>query len=248
MHRFYPSPKTIVNSQTVSSLYDWPEKVWVKANMVQSLDATVIDSMGTTDDLTNETDKLIFRTLRQLSDVILIGAKTALKNKYEDIKINSTNTLIRKKLKLNPKPRLAIITNRLNLDRNFLKNWKDKEKPIIYTPKVNENVAKDLINLSEIVFCGQTQVNLKYVKKDLIQRSFKRILCEGGPTLLNSMFQNNLIDELDLTLQVKLTNSSNPLKLAQGPLLKPAVKLKPIQVIQHEKTLLLRYLVHGHRL
>jgi len=62
------------------------------------------------------------------------------------------------------------------------------------------------------------------------------------------MFQNNLIDELDLTLQVKLTNSSNPLKLAQGSLLKPAVKLKPIQVIQDEKTLLLRYLVHGHRL
>jgi hypothetical protein len=62
------------------------------------------------------------------------------------------------------------------------------------------------------------------------------------------MFQNNLIDELDLTVQVKLSHLTNPLKIAQGLLLKPAVRLKPIQVIQHEKTLLLRYLVHGHRL
>jgi hypothetical protein len=62
------------------------------------------------------------------------------------------------------------------------------------------------------------------------------------------MFQKNLIDELDLTLQVKLSHASNLRKIVQGPLLEPFVNLSPYQVIQHEKTLLLRYLVQGHRL
>lgn len=248
MFKIHPLPGKILTPDKVSSLYHWPEKTWIRANMVQSIEANVIDNSGSTDELTNEIDKFIFRTLRQLSDVVLIGAHTAVKNKYQDIKISSENKKLRRKFKLAMKPRLAIISNNLKISQDFFKNWSDLDKPMLFTHERNKNQVQDLSHLSEIIFCGQNKVNLKLVKKNLKQRSFNRILCEGGPTLLNSMFGNNLIDELDLTLQVKLSNSINSFKIAQGPHLKPAVELKPIQVIQHEKTLLLRYLVQGHKL
>ena len=248
MLRISPQPEKILDISQLPDLYSWPEKPWIRANMVQSLDGSVLDEYGSTELITNDIDKSIFRTLRQLSDVVVVGSKTVKFNKYQNIKISEQNQNLRKKFKLKPIPRLAIITNQLNLDNNFFTDWQDDLAPIIYTHQENQSKIDNFKNLAEVVFCGKNQVDLKAIKKDLIQKSFKRILCEGGPTLLNSMFQNNLIDELDLTLQVKLSKSSNPLKIAQGPLLKPAVKLKPIQVIQHEKTLLLRYLVQGHRL
>ncbi|MFM1826395.1 MAG: hypothetical protein RLZZ37_1030 [Actinomycetota bacterium] len=248
MLRISPKPEKILDLSLLPDLYSWPEKPWIRANMVQTLDGSVLDSLGSTELITNDIDKSVFRTLRQLSDVVIVGSKTASKNKYQDIKINEQNKEIRRKLKLKPNPRLAIISNNLNFDHNFFTNWQDNLPPLIYTHKENQIQVEKYQNLAEIVLCGQNQVDLKAVKKDLIQKSFKRILCEGGPTLLNSMFQNNLIDELDLTMQIQLSHSIEHLKIAQGPLLKPFIKLKPIHVIQHEKTLLLRYLVDGHRL
>jgi len=248
MLRISPQPEKILDISQLPDFYSWPEKPWIRANMVQTLDGSVQDALGSTELITNEVDKSLFRTLRQLSDVVIVGSKTALKNKYQDIKINEQNKELRKKLRLSLNPRLAIVSNHLNLESSFFANWQDKLPPLVYTHKENQLAVEKYKNLAEFVYCGNNQVDLKIVKKDLIQKSFKRILCEGGPTLLNSMFQNNIIDELDLTIQVKLSNTIDPLKLAQGPLLKPSFTLKPIQVIQHEKTLLLRYLVHGHRL
>ncbi len=248
MLRISPTPEKILDLSLIPNLYSWPEKPWIRANMVQTLDGSVQDLLGSTELITNDIDKSIFRTLRQLSDVVVVGSKTVKTNRYQDIKISEQNKNLRKKLKLKDIPRLAIITNNLNIEKDFFTNWQDNLRPLIYTHKENQSKIENFKDLAEIVFCGKSQVDLKAVKKDLIQRSFRRILCEGGPTLLNSMFQKNLIDELDLTVQVKLSHLTNPLKIAQGLLLKPAVKLKPIQVIQHEKTLLLRYLVHGHRL
>lgn len=248
MLRIIPQPEKILDLSLLPSLYSWPEKPWIRANMVQTLDGSVQDLLGSTELITNDIDKSVFRTLRQLSDVIIVGAKTVKTNKYQDIKISEQNKNLRKKLKLKDIPRLAVISNNLSIEKDFFINWKDNLAPLIYTHKENQSKIGNFKDLAEIVFCGKNQVDLKAVKKDLIQRSFTRILCEGGPTLLNSMFQSNLIDELDLTVQVKLSHLKDPLKIAQGMLLKPVVNLKPIQIIQHEKTLLLRYLVNGHRL
>ncbi|MEY3496611.1 MAG: hypothetical protein RJA80_834 [Actinomycetota bacterium] len=248
MLRISPQPEKILDKSQLSDLYSWPEKPWLRANMVQTLDGSVLDSSGSTDSITNDIDKNVFRVLRQLSDVIIVGSKTAITNKYQDIKVNEQNKELRKKLKLTSIPRLAIITNNFNLDNNFFTNWKDSAPPLIYTHESNQKFEENFKNFAEFNYCGKSEVDLKKVKKDLIQKSFKRLLCEGGPTLLNSMFRNNLIDELDLTLQVKLSHASNLRKIVQGPLLEPFVNLSPYQVIQHEKTLLLRYLVQGHRL
>lgn len=243
-----PKPEKIIDFAQISHYYPWPKKVWFRANMVQTLDGSILDSQGKIDLITNEIDKAVFRLLRQLSDVIIVGSNTANTNKYEDIKVSDSNKELRKKLKLQQKPRLAIITNNFNLEKDFFEKWKDINPPIIYTNMQNESRVKNITNYAEIVFCGEKEVNLKNMKKDLINRSFKRILCEGGPNFLSSLFKQNLIDELDLTLQVKLSQVKNALKITSGHSFDPAVELKPLQVIQHENTLLLRYLVQGHRL
>ena len=247
MLQLAPLPQKVLDPEKIDLFYPWPEKVWLRANMVQSLDSAIVDQNGTTKNLSGEIDKKVFRTLRQLCDVVIIGSNTAQKSPYQDFKISEKHQIIRKRLRMPEKPRLAVISNNLNISKEFFKDWRESNQVLLYTHQNNEPNIKPFIGLAEIVYCGQRQINLKSVKQDLVRRSFKRILCEGGPSLLHSLLKENLVDEIDLTIETKILNTPDSLTLVNGEVFKPFIKLLPHQLIQHEKTLLLRYLVQGHR-
>jgi len=119
MLQISPAPEKVLSDSELLNLYPWPNKPWIRANMVQSLDGGVTDQNQNTVSLSTDSDKQIFRLLRQLSEVILVGSKTAQSAPYLDIKINEQNKELRKKLRLAKKPRLAVVSNNLN----FTKEW-----------------------------------------------------------------------------------------------------------------------------
>ena len=88
MLQISPAPEKVLSDSELLNLYPWPNKPWIRANMVQSLDGGVTDQNQNTDSLSTDSDKQIFRLLRQLSEVILVGSKTAQSAPYLDIKIN----------------------------------------------------------------------------------------------------------------------------------------------------------------
>jgi riboflavin biosynthesis pyrimidine reductase len=97
------------------------------------------------------------------------------------------------------------------------------------------------------VFCGQKELDLKSVKQDLVRRSFKRILCEGGPTLLHGLINNNLLDELDLSIVAMFSESSELTSLLKGTKFRMPVSFKPIHVLQENQTIFMRYVTEGHK-
>ena len=119
MLQISPAPEKVLSDAELLNLYPWPNKPWIRANMVQSLDGSVTDQNKNTISLSTDSDKQIFRLLRQLSEVILVGSRTAQSAPYLDIKINEQNKDLRKKLRLTKKPRLAVVSNNLN----FTKEW-----------------------------------------------------------------------------------------------------------------------------
>lgn len=237
-----PLPEKVLADSEITELYPWPNRPWIRANMVQTLDGGVIDENNKTLNLSTDSDKKIFRFLRQLSDVILVGSKTAQSAPYLDIKINSQNQEIRKKLRLAKKPRLAVVSNNLSFTKEWLKARNDEEQPIIYTSQSSETKIRPFIGLAEFVYCGQKEVDLKSVKQDLVRRSFKRILCEGGPTLLHGLLNTNLLDELDLSIVAKFSESSSVTSLINGSSFKTPIHFKPVHVLQENNTVFLRYL------
>jgi len=85
------------------------------------------------------------------------------------------------------------------------------------------------------------------VKQDLVRRSFKRILCEGGPTLLHGLINNNLLDELDLSIVAKFSEGSELTPLLNGNKFRIPVTFKPIHVLQENQTIFMRYVTEGHK-
>ena len=132
MLQLAPLPQKVLDPEKIDLFYPWPEKVWLRANMVQSLDSVIVDQNGTTKNLSGEIDKKVFRTLRQLCDVVIIGSNTAQKSPYQDFKISEKHQIIRKRLRMPEKPRLAIISNNLNI--TFLGVIFVSSKSSLFTP------------------------------------------------------------------------------------------------------------------
>ena len=94
MIRISPAPEKVLAESDLLNLYPWPNKPWIRANMVQTLDGGITDQNQETSALSTAADKQIFRHLRQLSDVILIGTKTAQSSPYLDFKIKKNRNQI----------------------------------------------------------------------------------------------------------------------------------------------------------
>lgn len=88
--------------------------------------------------------------------------------------------------------------------------------------------------------------DLSSLVDELKDRGYKHILVEGGPTLLGSFLNEDLIDEIFLTIAPKIYGSKpdSTKTLVEGILLPPnKIKLKLISVKRIKDELFLRYSV-----
>jgi riboflavin biosynthesis pyrimidine reductase len=99
--------------------------------------------------------------------------------------------------------------------------------------------------LSTILRFGEKDVCLSDFSKYLFDHNMKQVLVEGGPTLLGSFFEKDLIDEMFLTIAPKIINGKTDefLTMNEGILIPPqnvlSWNLKSIKTKGNE--LFLRY-------
>jgi riboflavin biosynthesis pyrimidine reductase len=180
--------------QNLSAYYPWPEGFWLRSNFVQSLNGKVTDKTKNLY-LASEADKTIFRYLRSTADCLLIGSKTAISEPYQNVKTSARFLPLR----TNENPvKVAIVSNTLNFSKNFLRDFINA--PILFT---NQKAATENAGLSEfaqIIVVGDEIVEVEKIKSELIELNLPRVLCEGGATLLTSLVNAQVVDELDLTI------------------------------------------------
>ena len=71
----------------------------------------------------------------------------------------------------------------------------------------------------------------------------RSLLCEGGPTLFGALLQENLVDELFLSLAPKLTGGGSAPAITAGAELAELRTLSLVWVLELEGALYLRYAV-----
>lgn len=60
----------------VTSSYAWPERFWVRANLVATHSGATAGPSGTSTDLTNRDDRSLLRLIRQDCDALIVGASS----------------------------------------------------------------------------------------------------------------------------------------------------------------------------
>lgn len=235
MHRVRPESAepvvldddALVRAYALPSRDAWRGSSWIRVNFVMSLDGSIVGSEGLSKSLGTPADRQVFRLARSLADVLLVGAQTIRAEDYSP----------------SPIP-VAIVTRSLAIEpslRMFAERGPQHARPIILTTDEAEGRAPAwLREAADIVACGTDGVEMTRAVDVLAQRGLTRILCEGGPALLDELFAADLVDELLLTIVPRLAGSAVHLVHHSGGY-RPPVRMTPTLVLEHEGTVLTRY-------
>ncbi|HKN98243.1 MAG TPA: pyrimidine reductase family protein [Pseudonocardiaceae bacterium] len=226
-------------------IYDFPpdlDRPWVKVNFISSADGAV-SLGGRSGGLSDPNDKKIFRLGRALCDVILVGAQTALIERYKGVRPGEVPAELRAELGLAPLPPIAVVTRRASLSPASALVATAAAPTIVYTTGSAPEQRRTALAEAgaDVVVAGEDSVDLPTVLADLDRRALRRVCCEGGPTLFGGLITDGLVDELDLSVAPLLV-AGDAGRIAYGGLPDEAMRLRLASVLHADDMLLLRYL------
>jgi riboflavin biosynthesis pyrimidine reductase len=186
-------------------LYAYPEQQpnWVRANFITSVDGGATTD-GKSGSMGGSGDRLIFNLLRELADVIVVGAGTVRIEGYSGAQLGAAQRQHRQARGQTEIPPLAIITRSGRLDRDMPVFTRTEVSPLVLTcTAAADETRRQLTDRAEVLDCSgkdPDEVDDAAVLAILGARGMRRVLTEGGPTLLGSFMQRDLLDELCLTI------------------------------------------------
>jgi 5-amino-6-(5-phosphoribosylamino)uracil reductase len=202
-------------------LYGYPERsgTWVRANFITSVDGGATAD-GTSGAMGGPGDRLIFSVLRELADVIVVGAGTVRIEGYSGAQLGVPERQRRQARGQREVPQLAIVTTTGRLDRDMAVFTRTEVAPLVLTcTAAVEDTRRLLSGLCEVVDCSggdPDQVDEAAILAVLAEQGLRRILTEGGPTLLGSFVRRELLDELCLTIAPFVVGGTAR-RIASGP-------------------------------
>jgi riboflavin biosynthesis pyrimidine reductase len=189
----------------LAELYAYPAprsagSPWLRANMIESIDgAASLD--GRSGGLSGDADRQVFRVLRSLADVILVGAGTARAEKYRPVREREIFPALREGQAATPP--IAVVTRELDLDLDspLLSGAAGGARTILLTTEAAPAGRRAAAAAhADVVVAGRDSVTPAAAVKALSARDHRRVLVEGGPTLLRQIADAGLLDDLCLTL------------------------------------------------
>lgn len=225
---------------------------WLYSNMVASVDGATAVS-GRSGALGGEADRQVFRALRATADVILVGASTV---RAEQYRLPRTATGIaaahRTNRGLDALPVLCIVSGSLEVAPTTpvfeeLRAGATAGRVLIVTTTSAPAAPPHVAELAEVLRVGTDRVDLRELVATLASRGHTRILCEGGPSLLGQLAEEDLIDEWNLTIS-PLIVGGDARRVTHGAELAQAPVLLDRLMVDDDSTMFTRYLrVAGER-
>jgi 5-amino-6-(5-phosphoribosylamino)uracil reductase len=193
--------------QELAQFYATSAPRWLRINMVLSLDGSYVGTSGSSRDLSSPEDLTVLLLLRALSDVVLVGAKTALGEKYQYRSIRPELKFIR-----SSNPPFCIVSQSLDLPSSAPIFADQTHPPFIITahqdsPRWQENLSR-LAQHANVHVVPKASLSGKTIRTALTELGFNKIVCEGGPTLIATLLADAIVDELNLTISPNIVGSA----------------------------------------
>lgn len=216
---------------------------YLAVGMVASVDgAATVD--GHTGALGGAADQVAFRRLREVCDVVLVGAATVRVEDYGPPRPRPGSVERRRARGLADRPRVAVVTGSGRLDPDSRLFADPDHVPLVVTTATAD--VGHLDGRAEVVRCGEGRVDLAAALAALGERGLLRVLCEGGPSLNAQLLAADLVDELFLTVTPVLLGG-DALRVVEG-VPAPRRDLELVSLHHHAGELVLRYRIvrpHG---
>lgn len=217
---------------------------WVTGHMVAGLDGTAaID--GKVGAFSTASDQDLFRRMRQIADVVLVGAETVRLEGYGLVRLSDEAKEARQKLGKPPTPPIAIVSGSLELDwskKLFRKAPEHAPTMVITSESADEERLAEAKRHATVITAGKDAVEPDAALQALADLGHRVVLCEGGPTLLGELVAADRLEELCLSIAPLIGGDNLPVGITQQGAELSAYELKSVMAEDH--TLFLRYEVH----
>jgi riboflavin biosynthesis pyrimidine reductase len=229
----------------LESIYAVPQvdgaQCHLRGNFVSSLDGA-IEVDGRSGALGGPGDERIFALLRELTDVVLVGAGTARTEGYGPARLPGSRRRTRVAEGQPVVPPIAVVTARGLAPESRLLEPVDGSPPplVLTTEQVIESADERVRDRADLVACGTTAVDLKAAVQALTERGLRRILCEGGPRLFTDLAALGLVDELCLTLSPQVAGPERA-RMTSGAAWTTPLGMTLSSVLEQDGELYLRY-------
>jgi riboflavin biosynthesis pyrimidine reductase len=192
------------------------DRPWVLANMVGGLDGSAAVS-GRVGALSTAADAQLFRELRSVADVVLVGAETVRRERYGPVRLSDALQTDRSAAGRAPLPPIAVVSRAGVFDWSIplFADSGPAVRPLIVTCSAGAPGRLDeAARHAEVLVAGEESVDLASALRRLRDRGADVVLCEGGPTLLGELVAAGLLDELCLTITPVMGGDPLPLSIA----------------------------------
>ncbi|TFD81332.1 pyrimidine reductase [Cryobacterium sp. Sr8] len=175
---------------------------FLRVNMIASLNGSATGDDGTSNTLTSRLDRRILGVIRELSDVVLVGAGSVRAEGYV----------------VPAKAALAVVTSSGDLSGHRLdaRPADAAGHPVlILCARSNLDRARASVGTARATIVPLDDeggdITVAAIVRALADRGLDRIVCEGGPVLAGQLFAADLVDEFCLSTSPQVTLGGRPL-------------------------------------
>ena len=198
----------------------------VRANMIFSADGAAAFT-GRAGPLSCPADQRLLRILRGFADVVLVGAGTARAENYGPVRLVDAHR--------DAPPPIAVITRTGDLPARL---FSDPDQPPILVTCARWAARHDARR--RIMVAGEDSVDVARAVDLLRAQGMDRILCEGGPTLLDELVEVDAVTEICVTLAPKLAGSQ-PVGTRRPARLSVPVEMRLEHALAYDDYVFLKY-------
>lgn len=197
-------------------LYALPHPEWLRINLIVTVSGSAGGADGTSETITNPADRRILGVIRELSDVVLIGAESLRREGYV----------------LPRSARLAVVTASGALEGHGIVPPVEAGRLIVLCPpsataRVRESLGEVAAEIVEIAG-PHGRIPPSAIVTALRSLGLASIVCEGGPSLVSQFIDADEVDELCLSTSPLLNGGGIP---AFGATDHPEVRLTLAQLL-----------------
>ena len=212
LRRVHPEPQEVLDSEASDArakLLEWyrpPSAEWLRVNLVATVNGSAAGKDGTSETITSAMDRRILGVIRELSDVVLVGAASVRSEGYQ----------------LPTKSRLAVVTSTGHLDGHRIDSDAGDRLIVICPFAVVDIVRRQfsgalILSRADENTSPAAPMDPSEIMELLRDNGFASIVCEGGPRLATQLVNAGLTDELCLTTSPLLTSARLPLFASPDP-------------------------------
>lgn len=240
-----PAPGSVLGDDELARLYAPPAEAptWLRSNFAVSLDGAVSGANGRSGTVNSAADHVVFELIRALSDAVVVGAGTLRTEGYGPLAVAPRWREARRRLGLSETLPVVAVSRSGEVPQDLLGAEPGRVLLATGVDSPGRSAARRVLGDEHVLVCGPHDVGGRELVDALADRGLRRLVCEGGPSLLAALLDADALDEVCLSLTPRLVAGTAPRFVTGADREEP---FTPVVLVEQDGTVIGRWLRGPH--